>query len=241
MKSLVIIPTYNERENIVPLIERLLRLHHALHVLVVDDHSPDGTARQVRDRFNGNSRVHLLQRAEKSGIGPAYLAGFKWALKRDYEAVIEMDADFSHRPHYIPKFLQGLQRNDMVVGSRWVKGGRIYNWSWFRLLLSRAANLYAKWILQVPVHDLTGGFTAYRRQVLEALDLNRIHSDGYSFQIEMKYRALRKGFKLKEMSITFYERKAGRSKISRMIVLEAFFMVWFLKFTVAPALQRLKR
>ncbi|MCM8776630.1 MAG: polyprenol monophosphomannose synthase, partial [Candidatus Omnitrophica bacterium] len=179
-----------------------------------------------------NARIHLLEREKKQGIGPAYIAGFKWALARDYEAVIEMDADLSHRPRYLPTFLEEIQKYDVVAGSRWIKGGGIANWSLSRVLLSRLANLYSRWVLGVPIYDLTGGFTCYRRRVLEEIDLDAIRSDGYSFQIEMKYRVLKKNFRLHEIPIWFTDRKAGASKISRKIVWEALGIVWFLKFTI---------
>ncbi len=232
MKTLIIIPTYNEKENIPKLLGRLLNVHPDMHMLVVDDNSPDGTGEMVRGFSLENSRIHLLSRAKKNGIGPAYIAGFKWALERNYDAMIEMDADLSHRPRYIPKFLEGLKDFDVVIGSRWIPGGGIGAWAFWRVLLSRLANVYSRIVLGVPVQDLTGGFTAYRRDVLAKLDLDGIHSDGYCFQIEMKYRTFLKGFRLKEIPIRFPDRKAGKSKISRRIVFEALFKVWLLKFTV---------
>jgi len=234
MKILIVIPTYNEKENIPKLLGRLLNVRPDIEMLVVDDNSPDGTGELVAGFTRENPRIHLLRRPKKGGIGPAYLAGFKWALERDYEVVIEMDADLSHRPRYIPKFIERLQDHDVVIGSRWIPGGGIANWSLPRVILSRLANIYSKTVLGVGIKDLTGGFTGYRRAVLASLDLDGIHSDGYCFQIEMKYRAFNKGFRLVETPIRFPDRKAGQSKISRRIVVEALFMVWFLKFTVPP-------
>ncbi len=232
MKPLIIIPTYNEKDNISRLIGEVFRLNSSVHILVVDDSSPDGTGEVVRSLASGNPRVHLLSRPEKNGIGPAYIAGFHWALERDYNVMIEMDADFSHQPKHIPQFLEKIKECDVVIGSRWAKGGGIENWSFGRVVLSYLANLYSRFILGIPVLDLTGGFTCWRRSVLEAIDLDEIRSDGYSFQIEMKYRAFKKKFSLAEAPIQFPERAAGKSKISRKIVFEALWMVWFLKFNV---------
>jgi len=231
MKPLIVIPTYNEKENIPKLAGRLLNLNPDLHILVVDDNSPDGTGALVESWTRENPRVHLLKRPGKMGLGPAYIAGFKWALKSDYDVIVEMDADLSHRPRYLPSFFEGLKQFDVVAGSRWMKGGRIANWPMRRVLLSRLANVYAKTILGVPIDDLTGGYTAYRRTVLEALDLDGIRSDGYSFQIEMKFQSLMKGFRVTEIPITFTDRTAGSSKISRRIVREALIMVWKLRFS----------
>lgn len=231
MKPLIIIPTYNERENISKLLGRLLNLNPSIEMLIVDDNSPDGTGELVRGFAKNEPRIHLLSRDKKNGLGQAYRAGFKWGLARDYDVMIEMDADLSHRPRYIPKFLEILKTHDIAVGSRWVPGGGVANWGIDRILLSRSASLYARTILGVPVRDLTAGFVGYRRQFLEKLNLDKIKSDGYSFQIEMKYRALRNGFTLKEFPIRFTDRKYGKSKISRHIVLEALAVVWLLRFS----------
>lgn len=231
MKKLIIIPTYNERENIQRILKRVMAVDPAVEVLVVDDGSPDGTAAIVDTIIEREPRVHILNRTEKGGLGPAYIAGFKWALERDYEMIMEMDADLSHRPRYLPRFFQSIEDTDIVVGSRWMPGGRIANWPMQRVMLSRMASLYCKLILWVPVCDMTAGFVAYRRHVLEALDLDQVRSDGYSFQIEMKYKALKQGFKIKEIPITFTDRKEGQSKISRHIVFEALMRVWVLKFS----------
>lgn len=229
MKILIIIPTYNEKENIEKLLGRLLNLRPDIEMLVVDDTSPDGTGQLVENLTKQYPRIHILHRPQKQGIGRAYIAGFKWGLAHGYDSLIEMDADLSHRPRYIPKFIEKLQTHDVVIGSRWIPGGGIGNWKLWRVLLSRFANIYSGLVLGFSVKDLTGGFTGYRRQVLEQIDLDGIHSDGYCFQIEMKYRCFKKGFRLIETPIQFPDRKAGKSKISRRIVFEALFMVWFLK------------
>jgi len=237
VKILVVIPTYNERENIEKLLGRLLNIDPEINALVVDDNSPDGTGQLVESLTKNYPRIHLLKRPGKQGLGPAYIAGFKWGLARDYDAFMEMDADLSHRPRYVPTFLKEIRNHDVVIGSRWVKDGGIANWPFYRIFLSRTASLYSRIILGVPVYDLTAGFICYRRAVLEALPLNELHSDGYSFQIEMKYRAWRLGFKFKEFPIWFTDRKAGDSKISRHIIFEALWIVWLLRF---PRRQREK-
>ena len=230
-KILIVIPTYNEYENIENLLGRLLNMPLGLHVLVVDDNSPDGTGKLVEEISQRYNRIHILHRAKKEGIGPAYVAGFKWALEQGFDIVVEMDADLSHRPRYLPKMIAELETYDVVAGSRWIKGGSIANWAFWRVLLSRLANLYASFILHVPITDLTGGYNCYRSKVLRVIDLDSIHSDGYSFQIEMKYRSFQHGFRIKEIPITFPDRKAGDSKISKRIVLEAMWIVWKLKLT----------
>ena len=229
MKPLIVIPTYNERENIPKLLSRLLGMDPVIEVLVVDDNSPDGTAKLVEEYAQNTSRIHLLERPKKCGIGPAYIAGFQWALQQEYDVIMEMDADLSHDPVYVPQFFVALQTCDVVVGSRWVKGGRLADWPFSRVLLSRLANLYSQGVLNVRIRDWTAGFVAYRRAVLEAINLEEIHSDGYSFQIEMKFRSLKNGFRVHEIPITFTDRKAGESKISRRIVLEALLMVVYLR------------
>lgn len=231
MKLLICIPTYNEKENIPLLLGRLLNVHPEIEILVIDDNSPDGTGDLVEGFTKTNSRIHILRRPGKMGLGSAYLAAFQWGLTNGFDAMMEMDADLSHRPRYIPKFLEALKTNDLVVGSRWIEGGRIANWPWQRVLLSRYASIYSRMILGVPIYDLTAGYVCYRREVLEAINLDSIHSDGYCFQIEMKYRTLQKGFRIQEIPITFTDRKIGNSKISRRIVWEALWMVWRLRFT----------
>lgn len=230
MKILIVIPTYNECDNIERLLGRILNVDPGIEVLVVDDNSPDGTGQLVESLTKNYPRVHLLKRPGKQGLGPAYIAGFRWGLARDYQFFMEMDADLSHRPRYIPRFLEHIKNFDVVIGSRWVRGGGIANWPLTRVLLSRMASLYSRLILGIPVNDLTAGFICYRRAVLERLPLDQLHSDGYSFQIEMKYRAWKMGFKLFEFPIWFTDRKAGDSKISKRIVIEALKIVWLLRF-----------
>ena len=229
MKSLVIIPTYNEAANIVEVVEKTLRADENVDVLVVDDNSPDLTGELVESAFNGNSRVHLLPRPEKAGLGTAYVEGFKRALAGEYDLIFEMDADLSHDPAEIPNFLTAAKDTDLIIGSRYVEGGGVVNWPIRRLILSYGANLYARLVTGLPVKDCTAGFKCYRRKVLEALDLDSSHSDGYSFQIEMKFRVWKKGFRLKEIPIIFVDRTVGQSKMSRMIIWEAVWVVWKLK------------
>jgi dolichol-phosphate mannosyltransferase len=230
MKILVVTPTYNERENLPALFQGVLNVRPDIEMLVVDDHSPDGTSALVRTWAQTEPRVHLLEREKKMGLGSAYRDGFRWGLARDYDLFIEMDADLSHSPHYLPHFLKEITTCDVAVGSRWVQGGGIVRWPFYRVILSRCAGLYCKFILKVPVADMTAGYVCYRREVLEKIGLDTIHSDGYCFQIEMKYRVFRSGFVIHEIPILFTDRTAGRSKISRHIILEALFKVWQLRF-----------
>lgn len=226
-KTLVVIPTFNERENITRLIPSVLEALPTAHILVVDDNSPDGTANAVKE-FN-LPNVHLLLREKKNGLGRAYLAGFAWGLERDYEAIVEMDADFSHRPVDLVKIVEALKDEDFVVGSRWVDGGGTKNWSFLRYLVSRGGSLYTRLILGFPLFDWTGGFNAWKRKVLETIDLKKVQSEGYSFQIELKFRALKAGFKGREVPIFFENRKLGESKMSSGIFLEALVRVWKLR------------
>ncbi|RKZ18958.1 polyprenol monophosphomannose synthase [bacterium] len=228
-KVLVVIPTYNERENIEKIIKEVLRQSPDIHVLVVDDNSPDGTWEVVEKIKKKEKRVDLIKRPEKMGLGTAYVEGFKYALKNGYDVVFEMDADFSHDPNDIPRILQELNGYDMVIGSRYCNGVSVVNWPMSRLLLSYFANLFARKVTGVPIRDLTSGFKAIRRRVLEKLNLSEIRSDGYGFQIEIHVRAYRKGFKIKEIPIIFVDRRSGHSKMSRRIVWEAFWLVWWLK------------
>jgi dolichol-phosphate mannosyltransferase len=229
-KILIIIPTYNERENLRPLIDKLLSLPVPLEVLVVDDNSPDGTG-QLADQIAAQEpRVHVLHRPNKSGLGRAYVAGFKWALARDYEFIFEMDGDFSHDPNEIPNFLKAAADADLVLGSRYCNGIRVINWPLKRLLLSLAAAKYVRLITGMPVSDPTGGFKCFRRRALESVDLDTVQSNGYSFQIEMTHRIWRQGLKIAEVPITFLDRFQGSSKMSRKIVWEALWMVWRLLF-----------
>ena len=229
-KSLVVIPTYNERENIAKIIPVILLQAASLEVLVVDDGSPDGTGAVVREMMNGDGRIHLLERPSKMGLGSAYVAGFRYALEQSYDFIFEMDADFSHSPAEIPNFLDKAREFDLVIGSRYTNGVRVLNWPMQRLLLSYTANVYTRVMTGLPLRDATGGFKCYRRRVLEAIDLNKITSNGYAFQIEMSYKAWKKGFAITEIPIVFLDRQSGTSKMSRHIVREAFFMLWRLRF-----------
>lgn len=228
VRALVVVPTYNEAENIARLIPAVLR-QGPVDVLVVDDGSPDGTAGIVQGIAAEDARVHLLVRQGKQGLGTAYVAGFKFAIAHNYEYVFEMDADFSHDPNEIPVFLQRIKDTDLVIGSRYTNGVRVLNWPIKRLLLSYFANVYTRILIGLPLHDATGGFKCYRRAVLEAINLEKIRSNGYAFQIEMSYKAWRKGFRLAEIPIVFLERQSGASKMSKHIVYEAFFMLWKLR------------
>jgi dolichol-phosphate mannosyltransferase len=224
-RSLVVIPTYNEADNIQELVPRLLGLPYPLEILVVDDNSPDGTAAAV-ERLASDPRVHLLHRPGKLGLGSAYIAGFRWALERGYEVVFEMDADFSHDPDAIPSFFDALQDADLVLGSRYLYGVTVINWPLRRLILSYTANVYSRLLTGLPVRDATGGFKAFRREALAAVDLSRVRSDGYSFQIEMTFHCWRKGFRIREIPIVFADRRVGISKMNRRIIHEAIWMVW---------------
>lgn len=231
MKSLIIIPTFNERENIKNILDSLLALNiEGLNVLVVDDGSPDGTGEIVEAMSKLSPHIHLLTRSKKLGLGTAYVAGFKFALEHDYDRILEMDADFSHDPKDVPRLLETADTFDIAVGSRYCNGVNVVNWPLHRLLLSMGASLYTRLVTGLPLHDCTAGFVCYRREVLQSLDLNNIKSDGYSFQIEMKFKAWKKGFTLGETPIIFIDRRFGESKMSKKIVHEAYWMVWKLKF-----------
>jgi dolichol-phosphate mannosyltransferase len=230
-RALVIVPTYNERDNIARLIDTVLAQDRRLEVLVVDDGSPDGTGEIVEGLRQLNDRVHLIQRARKMGLGTAYIAGFKWALDRGYDYVFEMDADFSHDPAHLPEFLRAIQDADLVLGSRYRDGKvSVVNWPVARLLLSYFANVYARAVTGLPVWDATGGFKCFRRSVLQAIDLDSVRSNGYAFQIEMSMRAWKQGFRMREIPIVFVDRTEGHSKMSKAIVREAIWMVWRLRF-----------
>ena len=229
-RALVIVPTYNERENIRRLIASVLRQDGRLEVLVVDDGSPDGTGDIVCELEAADPRVHLLARSHKMGLGTAYIAGFRWALERDYQYVLEMDADFSHDPGHLPQFLRAIEQADLVLGSRYQQGRvTVVNWPISRLILSYSANLYARAVTGLPVWDATGGFKCFRRSVLEAIDFSRVRSNGYAFQIEMSYRAWKRNFRIAEIPIVFVDRTEGTSKMSKSIVREAIWMVWRLR------------
>ncbi len=239
-ETLIIIPTYNERENIGLLIPAIMKVLPDAHILVVDDNSPDNTAGHVKELAAKQDGVFVLDRSNKEGLGKAYVAGFRWALERSYSYIFEMDADFSHDPKYLPGFLEAIKENDLVIGSRYKSGVNVVNWSMSRLLLSYCANVYARFVTGIPVHDCTGGFKCFRRAVLEALDLDSISSSGYSFQIEVNYFAWKKGFRVAEIPIVFTDRKAGSSKMSSKIVREAFLLV-FWKLFFASFISRKKQ
>lgn len=228
-KSLVIIPTYNELENLPRLIPAVLSQDESIHILIVDDGSPDGTGKYVKEEMIKNDRIHLLEREKKMGLGTAYIAGFKYALQNNYDFVFEMDADFSHDPNELKNFLTAIKENDLVLGSRYINGVRVLNWPMARLLLSFFASVYTRIITGMPIKDATGGFKCFRRKVLEAIDLDKVKSNGYSFQIEMTFKAYSKGFRIKEIPIIFSDRVKGKSKMSKKIVREAVTMVWKLR------------
>jgi dolichol-phosphate mannosyltransferase len=229
VKAVVIIPTYNERDNIVRLAGEVLAQDPALHILIVDDNSPDGTGALADELAAGNDRIRVMHRPGKQGLGSAYREGFRAALAWGADYLIEMDADFSHNPEVLPLFLEAIQENDLVIGSRYLNGVSVVNWPLRRLMLSYCASVYTRIITGLHLHDCTSGFKCFRRSVIEAIDLDRIRSDGYSFQIEMNYRCMEKGFRMSEVPIIFIDRHAGSSKMSGRIVREAVFMVWKLR------------
>jgi len=228
LDKLVIIPTYNEKENIEKILRKVLSLPGGYHVLIVDDGSPDGTAsivKSLQNEFPG--LLHILERTGKLGLGTAYIAGFKWALERTYEYIFEMDADFSHDPEDLNRLYDACSTSaDLVVGSRYTKGGKVVNWPWDRIFISKGGALYTKLITWMPVNDPTAGFICYKRKVLSTIPLEQVHFVGYAFQIEMKYRAWKLGFKIGEVPITFRDRKEGVSKMSGNIIKEAMYGVW---------------
>ena len=225
-RALVIIPTYNEAANVPNLVPQVLCQDPRLEILIVDDNSPDGTGQLAEAIAQGEPRVHVLHRDGKRGLGTAYVTGFRWALEREYAYVFEMDADFSHDPAHLKHFLKATEGADLVLGSRYLDGRvTVVNWPMPRLVLSYFANIYARWLTGLRIWDLTGGFKCFRRRVLEAVDLSRVRSNGYAFQIEMSVRAWRKGFTLKEIPIVFVDRTEGQSKMNQAIVREAVWMV----------------
>ena len=230
MKKLVIVPTYNEIENLKNLFPALMSLPEKFDVLVVDDSSPDGTGAFVTNEAQKNSRVHLLSRPQKQGLGKAYIAGFKWGIEKGYDILIEMDADFSHRPTDLNEILKKIETTDVVIGSRYVPGGSTVNWGVLRKIISRGGGIYSRLILGFPIQDWTGGFNAWKKEVLQKIDLDQIQSNGYSFQIELKYKASKHGFQVVEHPIVFEDRRVGQSKMSLKIVLEAFYKVWMIRF-----------
>lgn len=229
MKALVVIPTYNELTNIRGLTAEVLRVSPDTHVLIVDDNSPDGTGAVADELAKDTDRVFVMHRSGKMGLGSAYIQGFRYALANGYDYVMEMDADFSHDPGEIPNFLEAAKGSDLVVGSRYVGGVRILNWPIKRLLLSYSASVYTRLITGLKLLDCTSGYKCFRREALEAIDLDKVHSDGYSFQIELNFLCHKKGFRIQEIPIVFTERRHGRSKMNKGIVLEALFVVWLLK------------
>ncbi len=228
-RAVVVLPTYNERVNLPLIVPQILEQDPRLEILVVDDNSPDGTGQLADELAAANPRVHVMHRAEKAGLGKAYLAGFRWALEREYDYIMEMDADFSHDPKFLGQFLAAAKDADLVIGSRYRAGVNVINWPISRLLLSIGANQYARWITGLPLTDSTAGFKCFRREVLEAIDFEKVRSNGYSFQIEMSFRAWKKGFRLVEIPIVFTDRMEGQSKMNKRIVREAIWMVWWLR------------
>jgi dolichol-phosphate mannosyltransferase len=228
-RALVVIPTYNERINLPLIVPQILEQDARFEVLVVDDNSPDGTGRLADEMAKTEPRIHVLHRPGKAGLGKAYLAGFKWALERRYDLIFEMDADFSHDPKFLPEFLRAVQNADLVIGSRYHSGVNVINWPIARLLLSVGANEYARRITGLPLTDSTGGFKCFRRRGMGSNGSHRGRANGYSFQIEMSFRAWKKGFRLVEIPIVFTDRVEGQSKMNKRIVREAIWMVWWLR------------
>lgn len=235
MKSLIIVPTYNELENIRRLLPELMALDPDIRVLVVDDNSPDGTGKLADEMAAENERISVLHRPEKQGLGSAYVAGFRYAVQHDVDCVFEMDADFSHDPAMIPRFIEEIASCDVVIGSRYISGINVVNWPMSRLLLSYFANIYTRVVTGMTIRDTTSGFKCFRREVLERIDLDSVRSDGYAFQIEMNFRCWRKGYRVREIPIIFVDRRSGTSKLSRGVINEAVWIVWWLR------LQRLLR
>lgn len=236
MKTLIVIPTYNEIENIESLVHHIFSLSLPVnpHILVVDDNSPDGTAQAIKELMGQKEcreTLHLLERPGKLGLGTAYIEGFKWGMEREYDVLIEMDADFSHNPEYLPHLITQLKESDFIIASRYVKGGGVRHWGLLRKAISRFGSLYAKLILSVPMNDLTGGYNLWRSEVLEKIGLDNIQSNGYAFQVELKYKAWKNGFSYKEYPIIFVDRNKGKSKMSKSIVFEAMYRVWKIRFS----------
>ena len=231
MRTLIVIPTYNEITNIKTLVERLFgQGNESIELLFVDDNSPDGTADLIKELMEKEKRIHLLERPGKLGLGTAYVQGFKYAIKEQYDYIFEMDADLSHNPDDVPRILNEMKYYDLVIGSRYVTGVNVINWPLSRLILSVGANWYTRIITGLPLHDCTAGFKCFRREVLEMIDLDKIRSDGYSFQIELHYKTWKQNFRIKELPIIFTDRLSGSSKMSRKVMVEAAGMVWRLKY-----------
>lgn len=229
MKTLVISPTFNERKNIVTLVEKILNQNPEFHLLIVDDNSPDGTAEKVKELQLKYKNLHLEERPGKAGLGTAYLYGFDWALNKNFEAIVQIDADLSHNPKDVPRLVSRLEDHDLVIGSRYIYGVSVVNWPIRRLILSYGANLYSRLVTGMPIKDGTGGFKAWRASLLKEIRLKEVRSQGYSFQIEMNFRAWGKGARIKEEPIIFVDRTIGESKMSRAIMIEAIWMVWRLR------------
>lgn len=238
MKALIIIPTYNEVDNLRPLLEAIFSYVSETDVLIVDDNSPDGTGKLADQIHEEDSRVHVMHRAGKLGLGTAYIAGFKYAVAQGYDAAFEMDADFSHDPRYLPDFLTAIEEADLVIGSRYVHGGGTPNWSPLRRFISGGGNIFARFMLNLPVHDCTAGYRCYRRVVLETINLDAVQSQGYAFQVELAYRVLKQGFRIVEIPITFMDRRVGKSKMSRKIFVEGFLWVLRARFGKLPGMQK---
>ncbi|HYF01952.1 MAG TPA: polyprenol monophosphomannose synthase [Patescibacteria group bacterium] len=229
MKPIIVIPTYNERDNIGSIIQAVLFHAPEANILVVDDGSPDGTGQIIRDMMDQDERIHLIERAGKMGLGTAYCRGFEYALEKGFDVVFEMDADFSHDPKELPRFLKEIEDHDLIIGSRYISGVNVVNWPMSRLLLSYFASIYTRVITGMPIKDATGGFKAFRADVLKKINLKKIRSNGYAFQIEMNFKAWKAGARIKEIPIIFIDRRSGVSKMSRKIVYEAVFLVWKLR------------
>jgi dolichol-phosphate mannosyltransferase len=231
MKTLIIIPTYNEIDNLPPLLKEIFSYAPETDILIVDDNSPDGTGDLADEIHQRNAQVNVLHRPGKLGLGTAYIEGFKYAIEHGYDAAFEMDADFSHDPRYLPDFLKAIENADLVIGSRYIPGGDTPNWTMLRRFISGGGNIFARFMLGIPVHDCTAGYRCYRRKVLESIDLDTIQSQGYAFQIELAYRVMQHGFKIVETPIVFMDRRVGESKMSRKIVIEGFTYVFKARFS----------
>lgn len=229
MKKIVVIPTYNEIENIENIINAIFDVVPDINILIVDDNSPDKTADKVKEMQRSNDRIHIMERAGKMGLGTAYCEGFQYCLDKGFEIIMEMDADFSHDPKDIPRFLEEINKNDLVIGSRYTKGVNVVNWPLSRLLLSYFANKYTKIITGLPVNDATGGFKCFKAETLRKINLQKIKTNGYGFQIEMNFKSWKNGAKIKEIPIIFIDRRSGVSKMNKSIIYEAIFLVWKLR------------
>ncbi len=228
-RALVVIPTFNEKNNLEAIVREVLETNDIMDVLIVDDSSPDHTGELADSLAESDFRIKVIHRKGKLGLGSAYLEGFSFALKEGYDYIFEMDADFSHDPKYLNRFLSAMDENHLVIGSRYLTGVNVVNWPMLRLIISYCAGIYTRLITGLPIRDPTSGFKCFRREVLESINLNRIYSDGYSFQIEMNYWCWRKGFRIEEIPIVFVDRNTGSSKMSRRIIIEAIFIVWWLR------------